>query len=468
MRTCLSQSILGLCVFLLVACDYHTPSSSSVAEPVQQVAVMAAQPLVDSLLQIAPPPPLGSPQLQQELAELQAIRAALTPDQRMVVAGWDAGAVLRWNVIARDLVARYESDPLNASRLYLVLSVAQYDALQASARLQQRYQRTMPAVADGGIAPLVTVRAVGSYPSEHAALAAAAVAVLSEFFPGSAAALAMAQAEEEESRLWAGTNCRSDLVAGEDVGRQIAQGLIARSRNEMSALKHWNVTPPTGSGKWVIDADDPLPPAAPEWGLLQPWLMQRPDQFRAPPPPAFDSPEFAAALKEVRTISDHRSDEQVRIATFWADGVGSATPPGHWNAIAATTIAASKMREEDAARTLAYLNMALYDAGIAAWDTKYAYWLIRPWQADTKIVVALKRRPNHPSYVSGHSTFSAAAATFLGAVFPDHEQEFSAMAEEASLSRVYAGIHYRFDGEAGLALGRSVGRLAIERWRDDR
>jgi hypothetical protein len=95
-----------------------------------------------------------------------------------------------------------------------------------------------------------------------------------------------------------------------------------------------------------------------------------------------DSPPFQAALAEVRQISDSRTPEHLRIAAFWADGIGTYTPPGHWNAIAAELITQHQCSELEAARTLAFMNMALMDAGISCWDAKYVYWLPRPSQVD--------------------------------------------------------------------------------------
>ncbi len=119
-----------------------------------------------------------------------------------------------------------------------------------------------------------------------------------------------------------------------------------------------------------------------------------------------------------------------------------------------------EISEREATRALALLNMALMDAGIACWDAKYEYWVMRPWQADPGITVPLMK-PNFPAYVSGHATFSGAASEFLGAMFPADAADIRAMAEEAALSRLYGGIHYRFDNENGLELGRRIGQLAV-------
>ena len=122
----------------------------------------------------------------------------------------------------------------------------------------------------------------------------------------------------------------------------------------------------------------------------------------------------------------------------------------------ADQILATKMNPIRTARTLAYVNMALADAGVSCWDTKYFYYYPRPSQAipGLKSILGL---PNFPSYTSGHSTFSAAAATVLGYIFPTQAAEFDRLAKEASESRIYGGIHYRFDCEVGLDVGKKIG-----------
>jgi membrane-associated phospholipid phosphatase len=104
----------------------------------------------------------------------------------------------------------------------------------------------------------------------------------------------------------------------------------------------------------------------------------------------------------------------------------------------------------------------MFDAQIGCWDAKQTYWLIRPWQADAGIsVVAAVGKPNHPSYPSGHSCLSASGADVLSTFFPEQRDHLNAMVTEAGLSRMYGGIHYRFDIEAGQALGHSVARFTI-------
>jgi hypothetical protein len=162
----------------------------------------------------------------------------------------------------------------------------------------------------------------------------------------------------------------------------------------------------------------------------------------------------------------HPHPEQLAIAEFWADGAGTATPPGHWNQIACDLLAGTRWSEVRQARALALMNMAVMDAGVCCWDAKYAYWLIRPSQADP--------RDHHaggpaqlPAYTSGHSTFSGPPRRCWATCSPPNARRIQAMAEEAGMSRLYGGIHYRFDSEVGLAAGRAIGALAIQRAKAD-
>src|SRR5690606_16601665 len=135
--------------------------------------------------------------------------------------------------------------------------------------------------------------------------------------------------------------------------------------------------------------------------------------------------------------------EQDRIAKFWALGNGTVTPLGYWNVVADELIARHNMNDRRAAHVFALVKLAGYDAPVASHDAKYTYWLIRPTQADPQIQLAIGL-PSFPSYPSNHAAISSAAATVLGAIFPEEREQLRAAAEEAGISRIYGGIHYRF------------------------
>jgi len=199
----------------------------------------------------------------------------------------------------------------------------------------------------------------------------------------------------------------------------------------------------------------------PRLNEMRPFFLMDSRQFRPGPPPAFGSPAFVAALAEVRWFSDNRTREQDSLARFWASPGGFTNcAQAYANQIATRQITKYHLDETRAAHVLAVMNMASMDAYIASHDAKYTYWLIRPPQADPGIVLAVPL-PNHPSYTSNHASVTGASMAVLAAFFPSDADSLNGLADQSAISRVYAGIHYRFDMDAGLALGRTVAGYAL-------
>jgi membrane-associated phospholipid phosphatase len=163
----------------------------------------------------------------------------------------------------------------------------------------------------------------------------------------------------------------------------------------------------------------------------------------------------------VLNYSQHPTRANEELTNFWADGINTYTPAGHWNAIAAGEFVKQNYSEVRWARNFALLNMAEMDAAIVCWDTKYYYFNPRPTQADDQIKT-LTGIPNFPSYSSGHSNFSAAAAAVLTYLLPDRGTRFTDMAHQAAMSRLVSGIHTRQDIEVGLTTGAAVGAYAVQ------
>jgi len=181
--------------------------------------------------------------------------------------------------------------------------------------------------------------------------------------------------------------------------------------------------------------------------------------FRAAPPPAYSSPEFRSQAAEVRAIADARTNEQLRIAQYWETLYGSFSA-GLWNDVARGAISAHGLSEAESARTLALVHMTGVDATIACHDSKYAYWVPRPTQADPGIHLGIAV-PNHPSYPSNHACISGSIGLVLDAQFPDQGGRYFAMARQAGDSRVYGGIHYPMDLDAGFAIAKKVSARAL-------
>ena len=352
-----------------------------------------------------------------------------------------APVTLAWNAKARQLVSALRESPLMASRAYAALSVAQHDAIAAVDARIGLFDASRP-------------------DAHRIAIAAASRDVLSALYPVVASEVD-AMFEGQRASFGVDGTPVDVLARAEDAGASVARAVMERVSRDGSDVV-WDGEVPTGDGMWIG-----YTPQYPLWGAVRPWLMEDGAQFRAPPPPATSSAEFQAALAEVRAIADGRNKEQYVIALRWSDGLATYTPPGHWNEIAAGMLEDHRVSESQAARILATLNMAMMDAMIACWDSKFTYWLIRPWQADPEITT-LVAQPQHPSYPSGHSCATGAATRVLGAFFLPQRPALEAMEREAGMSRVYAGLHYRFDVEAGRAIGRSVGELAIRLGPDGR
>jgi membrane-associated phospholipid phosphatase len=342
-----------------------------------------------------------------------------------------------WQDTAASLVAQARFSPQAAGHAYALLGVAQYLAVQRA-----------EAAAGGGRSRL---------DADRGAVAGASVVALSDLFPSQATMLASLVVKQANGGPG---DPHPAFAAGEAIGRSVGGEIVTRAHND-GFSRPFTGTIPSGPGLWISNTNPPTMVAGQLPGVT-PWFLTSADQFRPAPPPAFGSAEFQAALQEILALSDTRTAEQTQIATFWAMNPGTSTPPGFWLNVATDGIAAHGLSEREATHLYALLSGAIFDALIGCWDAKETYWFIRPWQADTSItVVAAVGKPNHPSYPSGHGCVSGAGAAVLGSFFPEERGRFDALAAEAGVSRLYAGIHYRFDVETGLQMGRSVAALAI-------
>jgi membrane-associated phospholipid phosphatase len=333
---------------------------------------------------------------------------------------------------------------LGAERVYVYLSIAQYAAIDEADK-QSFADATL---LENDFGPGGRSRFEG----ERGAVSGASAAVLGFFFPSQASAFQQLVDSEATAR----GSTHPHFEAGLAAGREVAQAIITRAQNDRFTVP-FTGTIPTGAGFWIA-AGTPI--GGTGAGVL-PFVLTSADQFRPPPPPAFGSSLFAADLAEIRQLSNTRTPEQLAIARAWAYPGGTFTPAGHWNQLAARYIAEHNLNERGAAHVFALMHAAQYDSHvIACSDAKYTYWYIRPSQADAAITLPIGL-PNHPSYPSGHTCASSAATTVLAHFFPERAAELTAQRTEAGLSRMYGGLHYRFDITAAAQLGTSIAQRAI-------
>jgi PAP2 superfamily len=252
--------------------------------------------------------------------------------------------------------------------------------------------------------------------------------------------------------------------------------------------------PPLVPGAW-----EPTPPAVtanpvlPCWGQIRPMVLSSGEECPPPDHPTFSTDtvsEFYTAAQEVYQVGRGLTDEQKAIADYWSDGPGTTgTPPGHWIAIVSQIARGDNLSLAEAAEAYARVGIAIHDAFIGCWNTKYTYDLQRPVTFINDNIddswVSYIVTPNFPTYTSGHSTQSGAAASVLTDLFgtksftdtthtdhgllppqePRRFNSFGEAADEAAVSRLYAGIHFSFDNKAGLAVGQCIGQTIIDRVR---
>lgn len=399
---------------------------------------------------------LEDPRVEEDLRTLLERESGRSHQDLAGIEYWGASPIIAWNDNTCDLVAFYGLDPVVASRVYAILSVSQYRTLKALASIEIDRESRRP----GRLQPELNPVMIKADPYETAAILGATQAVLNYLFPNSAAEVALLAEEARDALVLSGNILPMDIQVAENFGELVANQLIAERRDDGSSDADLMEELPLGEGIW---APDPfrVKPEKPGWKSVKPWLMESSDQFLPPPPFEFGTVEFDAAVAEVRQSVGSNTPGDLELVRKWADKRGTFTPPGHWNQIASELISRNSISGQKASSIFTALNMALMDSGIACWDAKFNYLVVRPWQVDSSIP-ALAGYPNHPSYPSGHSCFSWAAATVLAHYFPGEQVELFEMAEEASISRLKGGLHYRMDLEAGKLVGEQVGRLAAE------
>ncbi|MGH7898348.1 MAG: vanadium-dependent haloperoxidase, partial [Candidatus Binatia bacterium] len=278
---------------------------------------------------------------------------------------------------------------------------------------------------------------------------------------------------------------------GESIGQAIGRWIAGDGFGRFGDCAY---TAPVGPGLWR-----PTPPAfvsaplQPCWGSLRPFVFRYRAECAPPPPPSFSTDVASAFHASAREVYDtfHSLDaEQKFIAEFWADGPGqTGTPPGHWIDIVRQISERQPLDLGTSAEAFARVGIAVADAFNRCWKTKYTHNVLRPVtyirdHIDASFLPFLTTPP-FPEYTSGHSTQSGAVSVVLGDLLGDDYAfvdttsvdhatppatprsfpSFRAAAEEAALSRLYGGIHYRFGNDNGLAQGICIGHTILERVR---
>jgi hypothetical protein len=284
-------------------------------------------------------------------------------------------------------------------------------------------------------------------------------------------------------------------------GEQVAAHILkwARGDNYIHTRTLPRFTPANKPGLWQPTGPDFMEAIEPYWNKIRPMTLTRADQFMLPAPVLFNSQKFIDENKEVYEISKKLTDEQRAQANFWdcnpfatqtvghlMYSVKKISPGGHWMGITAIAIDQQKQNLTEALYTYSLVSIAIFDVIIAAWDEKYRSNYIRPITAIQQSIAPewqpVLQTPPFPEYISGHSVISMASATVLTHIFGDHfhyvdnvEKSFGLpnrsfnsfidAANEAAISRLYGGIHFRQAIENGKDMGRNVGNHVLDKIR---
>ncbi len=295
---------------------------------------------------------------------------------------------------------------------------------------------------------------------------------------------------EWDKRLWERLD-EVTLSTSRAYGQEVAEAVYRWSTTDSlgNGANHHNYdrdyVPPVGEGRWVTSPDFPMPALLPYWGKVRPFVI-RTEDYLAKPTPEFSSSTaqvYHVQALEIVSLSKPLSAENQWIAEFWNDDRPGLTfsPAGHWLAIANQVIQKSRPSIEKALETYLKVGIALNDAMVSCWNSKYTYNLERPETYIKKYIDPSWRpfspSPSFPSYPSGHAMMGAAAAAVLTELYGEkyrltdrsHEglkdfvvkprsfNSFDEMARENAISRVFLGVHWRFDCEEGLRLGKLIG-----------
>ena len=382
--------------------------------------------------------------------------------------------VITWNHMLLNILTTPGAQPatIHATRSLAILHTAIYDAVNSIERKSAPY--------------LVSIKSPRRA-SPDAAAAAAGYTVLSNLYPSQQEPLA-AQFASSLAQVPDGYH----KFEGVRIGEAVANAILAFRTDDGSALAQPIYTPGTQPGDYQLTPPAFAQPTFSQWPLVRPFALRNASQFRPAPPPALTSSAYTAAYQEVQSLgsvnSTTRTADQTQIAQFWNPPIWIA-----WNNIAETAAVAHHDTLMQDARLFALLNVSFADSVIAFYDAKYAYHFWRPVTAiragDTDGNAATTGDPNwtplattaqDPSYPGAHAVISAAASDVLASFFGGDTfsfsaqstavpgvsrsfPSFSAAANEASVSRIYGGQHFRTDEVAGEKLGGQVAGYVLQK-----
>jgi len=407
-----------------------------------------------------------------ELAELRSTASAPRPpgsDDRFTRVA--EGTPTRFLDLAVDVGRRRSLNPLRMARNSALIAVAAHEAAVTAARTPLPDGQS-PAQVDPEFAePIPGIDSVGielpsrQLPPELVA-SSAQRSVACALYVVECLRFDRLQQIAKQRVVASGALWPSTITAAQQLGNSVGLAVLAFAATDGAAPWVASSADPWPGGDWVPTPGMFAPAMEPFAGTWRPWNLDSGSQFRPSAPPAPGSAEHAAAIEQVLAEATNLSDRELRVAAFWDQSPGTSTPPGYW----ISDIAADSLRQApvaDQASGLALVSTAALDAGIAAWDSKFAYWTVRPVtvirDSTSPHWLPSLQTPPFPAYVSGHAAFSTAAAQIMSVLRPERTDELLNAAAEATDSRLTGGLHYWFDLVQGAALGQKVGDAALRK-----
>ena len=384
--------------------------------------------------------------------------------------------VVSWNATLLTIVRTPGAQPatVHPTRSFAIMHVAIYDAVNAIDRTHKPY--------------LVRLRGVSRSACQDAAAASAAHEVLVKLYPTFQPTLD-AQLEQSLALLPDGPSKIEGITIGETVADQI---LAVRSNDGSNAPPITFVFVNAAGGYQSTPPNFPPQPQFTNWSHVTPFALESANQFRLGPPPALTSDAYTDAFNEVKSLgiahSTTATSDQALTGSFWNGAIQN-----YWNEITQTATLRHALSTAQSARVFALLNLSFADGVIAFYDTKYTYNFWRPVTAiqdaaidsnpqtipDPAWLPEVGKTTPDPSYPGAHAVISAAGASVLNSFFGKKDFDFivtsevlpgvtrsfanfSAASDEATMSRIFAGVHFRTDLTSGRRMGSEVADFVID------
>ena len=387
--------------------------------------------------------PLSEAEIEQEISQVIKLQEAISTEDKWDINYWNAAyPSYRWHQIMMD-ISRAHKGHKNGGRV-AILHLAIYDALAAVWKHKQQHQVAAPFRQNSNVQQLGREGDYSSFICEWSASAGAARQIIGYYFPDRKTYLDSLLTEFKAARLSTGLQLPSDVERGVRIGEEIANQYIAYAKTDRTD-RIWKGEVPSADSLWS-GTPNKWDPMKRQW---RPLTLKSADQFRPGPPPT----DWTEDMEELRQFNaTHQTSE---IAWKW-----KSAPV--WDNLLERKILEYDLGPFEAAFATAVFHTARFDGMIAAWDGKYHYWGIRPFQYDPTFNPILVQTPNFPGYPAGHTTVAGSLATALSFLFPQDEPFFHETAKECSESRFEGGVHFRTDNEVGLIVGNKVGRQVVK------